>query len=117
MDAVADPLSFSARVRELYPDAVTSSTMRTDGVVGLKARLRDLERRGRPTVRVRLPVADGAKVAALYREGEVLGRQDGADEVELTVRLDRWQVDRLKGEGVEVRESGEGKGFKRASGA
>jgi GTP-binding protein HflX len=117
MDAVIDPLSFSARVRELYPDAITTSTMRTDGIVGLKARLRELEREGRPTVRVRLPVADGARVAALYREGEVLGREDGADEVELTVRLDRWQVDRLRGEGVAVVEGGEGRGWRRASGA
>ena len=74
-------------------------TMRTDGIVALKARLRELERAGRPTVRVRLPVTDGARVAALYREGEVLGREDGADEVELTVRLDRWQVERLRGRG------------------
>jgi hypothetical protein len=67
-------------------------------------------------VRVRLPVAAGARVAALYREGEVLGREDGADEVELTVRLDRWQVERLKGEGVAVTE-GERHGLRRASGA
>jgi GTPase len=117
MDAVTDPLAFAARVRELYPDSITTSTMRTDGVVGLKARLRELEREGRPTVRVRLPVADGARVASLYREGEVLGREDGADEVELTVRLDRWQVERLRGEGVVVVEAaGEG-GLRRASGA
>ncbi len=117
MDAIADPLSFSGRVRELFPDAITSSTMRTDGIAGLKARLRQLEREGRPTVRVRLPVADGARVAALYREGEVVGREDGADQVELTVRLDRWQVDRLRGEGVEVTESGEGDGLRRATSA
>lgn len=117
MDAIADPLSFSGRVRELFPDAITSSTMRTDGIAGLKARLRQLEREGRPTVRVRLPVADGARVAALYREGEVLGREDGADQVELTVRLDRWQVDRLRGEGVEVTESEEGDALRRATSA
>jgi GTP-binding protein HflX len=116
MDAVVDPLAFAARVRELYPDAVTGSTMRTDGIVGLKTRLRELERKGRPTVRVRLPVSDGARVAALYREGEVLGREDGEDGVELTVRLDRWQVERLRGEGVAVEESGGGV-LRRASGA
>jgi len=117
MDALPDPLAFAARVRELYPDAVTTSTMRTDGIVGLKARLRELEQRGRPTVRVRLPVGDGARVAALYREGEVLNRADGADEVELTVRLDRWQVERLRGEGVAVSEAEHGKTMRRASGA
>jgi len=117
MDAVVDPHSFAARVRELYPDALTTSTMRTDGMIALKARLRELERRGRPTVKVRLPVADGARVAALYRDGEVLGRTDGADEVELTVRLDRWQVERLRQEGLSVVESGDGKELRRASGA
>jgi GTPase len=117
MDAVPDPLAFAARVRELYPDAVTTSTMRTDGMVGLKARLRALEQRGRPTVRVRLPVGEGARVAALYRDGEVLDRADGADEVELTVRLDQWQVERLRGEGVMVSETGRGKTMRRASGA
>jgi GTP-binding protein HflX len=117
MDAVSDPQSFAARVRELYPDALTTSTMRTDGMLGLRGRLRELERRGRPTVKVRLPIADGARVAAIYREGEVLGRQDGDQEVELTVRLDRWQVDRLKEEGVAVAEMGSGSALKRASGA
>ncbi|HET7426477.1 MAG TPA: GTPase HflX, partial [Gemmatimonadales bacterium] len=116
MDAVTDPLAFAARVRELYPDAITTSTMRTDGTLALKARLRELERKGRPTVRVRLPVTDGARMAALYREGEVLGRADGADEVELTVRLDRWQVERLRADGVTVEEIPE-MGLRRASGA
>jgi GTP-binding protein HflX len=116
MDAVVDPLAFTARVRELYPDAITTSTMRTDGTVALKARLRELERKGRPTVRVRLPVTDGARMAALYREGEVLGRADRADEVELTVRLDRWQVERLRTDGVTVEEIPE-MGLRRASGA
>ena len=60
---------------------------------------------------------ENKRVASLYREGEVLGRQDGADEVELTVRLDRWQVERLRGEGVVVVEAvGEG-GLRRAFGA
>jgi hypothetical protein len=47
----------------------------------------------------------------------VLGRADGPDEVELTVRLDRWQVERLKGEGVAVDEGAVGTNLKRASGA
>ena len=40
-----------------------------------------------------------------------------ADEVALTVRLDRWQVERLKGEGVKVEEAGSGAGMRRALGA
>ena len=66
---------FSARVRELYPGGLTVSTMRTSGLAPLKARLRELERAGRPTVRVRLAMSDGARLAALYREGLDLARQ------------------------------------------
>ena len=115
IDTVPDALAFSARVRALYPGSIITSTMRTDGIAGLKAMLRELEREGRPTVRVRLPVTDGARLAAVYRQGEVLGREDGSDEVELTVRLDRWQVDRLKDEGVAVMEAGEGRTLRRGA--
>ncbi len=102
MDLVSDPVAFAERVRELYPGALTVNTMRTSGLAPLKAKLRDMERAGRPTVRVRLPVSDGARLAALYRDGEVLSRQENGAALDITVRLDRWQVDRLRAEGVEV---------------
>jgi GTP-binding protein HflX len=105
MDLVTDPVAFSQRVRELYPGAVTVSTMRTSGLAPLKAVLREKERAGRPTVRVRLPVSDGARLAALYREGEVLSRQEDGAAIDVTVRLDRWQVERLRADGVEVVEA------------
>jgi GTP-binding protein HflX len=105
MDLVTDPGGFAARVRELYPGAVTVSTMRTSGLAPLKAMLREMERAGRPTVRVRLPMSDGARLAALYRDGEVLSRQENGAALEVVVRLDRWQVDRLRAEGVEVVEA------------
>ena len=73
--------------------------MRTDGLAPLKAALRDLERVGRPTVRVRVPVADGARVAALYRDGEVLARSQTETDYEFVVRLEVWQVNRLRQEG------------------
>jgi GTP-binding protein HflX len=102
MDLVADPAGFANRVRELYPGALTVSTMRTSGLAPLKTVLRERERAGRQVVRVRLAVSDGARLAALYREGEVLSRQEDGAALDVTVRLDRWQVDRLRGEGVEV---------------
>jgi GTP-binding protein HflX len=102
LDLVTDPVAFTARVRELYPGALTVSTMRTSGLAPLKAKLREMERAGRPTVRVRLPVSDGARLAALYRDGEVVSRQEDGAALDILVRLDRWQVDRLRGEGVEV---------------
>jgi GTP-binding protein HflX len=102
MDAVVDPSSFTARVRALHPTSLAASTMRTDGLAAVKAALRDLERTGRPTVRVRVPLADGARLAALYRDGEVLSRSQSDTDYELIVRLDSWQVDRLREEGVKV---------------
>jgi GTP-binding protein HflX len=102
MDAVSDPASFTGRVRALHPTSLTASTMRTDGLAQVKAALRDMERIGRPTVRVRVPLADGARLAALYRDGEVLARSQSDTDYELIVRLDGWQVDRLREEGVKV---------------
>jgi GTP-binding protein HflX len=102
MDAVFDPASFTARVRALHPTGLAASTVRTDGLAAVKAALRDLERTGRPTVSVRIPLADGARLAALYREGEVLARSQSDTDYELIVRLDGWQVDRLREEGVKV---------------
>jgi GTP-binding protein HflX len=104
IDAVPDPAGFAARVRELHPGAITTTTQRTDGLAALKSVLRDLERGGRPTVRVRLPVSDGARLAALYRDGEVLSREDHDSQYDVVVRLDAWQVDRLRSQGVDVTE-------------
>jgi GTPase len=108
MDLVTDPTGFAARVRELYPGALTVSTMRTSGLAPLKSALRELERAGRPAVRVRLPISDGARLAALYRDGEVLSRREDGAALDVMVRLDRWQVDRLRAEGVEIVEASAG---------
>ena len=99
IDLLSDPSQFALRVRELHPGAVMATTMRTDGLSGLKARLRELDRAGRVAVVVRLPVADGAGLAALYREGEVLGVRSVGVEQEVTVRLEPWRAARLKAEG------------------
>lgn len=102
MDAVPEPAAFAARVRELFPDAVMASTIRMDGLDGLKARLREREHVLRPAVTIRLPMTDGARLAALYRQGEVLSMAAVGDQHEVVVRLDGWRVEQLKREGVEV---------------
>ncbi|MDQ3426908.1 MAG: GTPase HflX [Gemmatimonadota bacterium] len=116
IDAVPDPAAFASRVKELYPGAITATTMRTSGLTELKSVLRALERVGRPTVRIRLPVTDGARLAALYRGGEVLGREERGEDYELTVRLDRLQIERLQREGVMVTEAANGRVGQRAAG-
>jgi GTP-binding protein HflX len=102
IDAVADAPGFSRRVRELHPTAIITSTMRTDGLATLKSRLRELDRAGRTTVRIRVPLADGGRLAELYREGEVLSRQEDGEAYELVVRLEPWQVERLRVSGLEI---------------
>ncbi|HEX7024921.1 MAG TPA: GTPase HflX, partial [Gemmatimonadales bacterium] len=64
IDLLPDPAAFAARIRELHPGAVLATTMRTDGVDAVKAALRERVRAGRPTVRVVIPAADGARLAA-----------------------------------------------------
>jgi GTP-binding protein HflX len=100
IDRLADPTSFAARVRQLYPDALLATTMRTDGLSGVKARLRELYRAGRVTVVVRGPVADGGLLAALYRDGEVLNVAPAAEVLEVTVRLEPWRAEKLKEQGA-----------------
>jgi GTPase len=102
IDAVLDAQGFRRRVRELYPTAVITSTMRTDGLAPLKARLRELERAGRVAVKVRLPLAEGARLAELYREGEVLSRDQVGESYEIMVRLEPSKLERLRRAGMEV---------------
>ncbi len=102
MDVVPDASAFAARSRELYPAAVLATTQRIDGLDALKVRLRGIERVGRVTVRVSVPASDGARLAELYRVGEVMAREQDGVMVDLTVRLETWQLDRLREGGVAV---------------
>ena len=102
IDAVPDAAGFTRRVRELHPTAVITTTMRTDGLAGLKARLRELDRAGRVSIRVRVPLTDGARLAELYREGEVLSREQDGDWYDLLVRIAPSRVDRLRQGGLQV---------------
>jgi GTP-binding protein HflX len=95
MDLVADPAAFAARIREIHPDSVLASTMRTDGVEEVKAALRERARAGRPTLRVVVPANDGARLAAVYRAGEVLSRELTPEGVVLTVRMEGWRARQL----------------------
>src|SRR4029078_5414639 len=103
----------TTRVMEVYPDAVLTSTMRIDGLEPLKAALRARAQEIRPPVTVRLPLSHGARLAALYRHGEVLGLAASGDQNEITVRLDGWRVEQLRkagGEGVVSRPRRRGAG-------
>jgi hypothetical protein len=102
MDVVRDADALVARVSELYPAAVFATTQRMDGLDAPEARLEGLERAGRVTARVRVPATDGALLAELYRMGEVMGREQDGSSLDVTVRLETWQVNRLREAGLPV---------------
>jgi len=102
MDQLADPVAFGRRVAAIYPGAVLTTTMRTDGLATLRSALREREQEMRPPTWVRLPLSEGAKLAALYRLGEVMERRDSAEGVDLLVRLPPEELARLRRDGVEV---------------
>jgi 50S ribosomal subunit-associated GTPase HflX len=115
---VPDAVGFTRRIRELHPTAAITSTMRTDGLTPLKLKLRDLERAGRVSVRVRVPLADGGRLAELYRDGEVLSREVNGESYELVVRLEPWRVQQLRAGGLEIVDLGaERARLRRASGS
>jgi 50S ribosomal subunit-associated GTPase HflX len=74
--------------------------MRTDGLAQLKTRLRQLAQAGRVTVRVRVPHADGAVLAELYRAGEVVSREQTDGAYELVVRVEPWQAEEWQRKGL-----------------
>ena len=103
IDAVADPLAFATRARELYPESVVATVMRTDGLQSLKTVLAERAAALRPTIQVEVPVADGARLAALYRAGEVVAREDRGDTVVLTIRTEPWRVEQIRNPGDDGR--------------
>jgi GTP-binding protein HflX len=104
LDQVADPSAFAARVRGLFPEAILASTVRIDGLDAVKGELRRRERLLRPPVTVLVPLADGARLASLYRIGEVVEQTLLDERHAVRVRLAPWQVEQLRREGLEVRE-------------
>ncbi len=102
MDAVPDASAFAARARELYPEALLGTTARIDGLDQVKNELRRRELSLRPPVTVFVPLADGARLASLYRLGEVLDQSIVGERHVVSVRIAPWQADQLRRDGLEV---------------
>ena len=88
VDLLVDPLGFAARMRTTHPGAILGTTVRTDGMVALKTALRERARREKPMVTLRVLSQDGARLAEVYRLGEVVSRRTVDEHEELTVRLE-----------------------------
>jgi len=82
---------------------VLSSTVEPHGLDELRAALLVQLRAQRPEVRISIPVADGEALAAVYRDGEVLGREDREAQVVLVARLPVAALGRLRGRnGIQI---------------
>ena len=85
------------RVNALFDEpAVFVSAQAPGGLDPLREKLLDEVRVGRPEVHLRIPVGDGETIAAIYREGEVLRREEEGATVGLVARLPAAFVGRLQ---------------------
>ena len=94
-DQLVDPEGFEQRVTALFDRPVVVNTVKGTGLDALKVALGERAREARPAVRLVLPAGDGKRIAEVYRLGEVVSREDTAEGVALTVRMEEWQARRL----------------------
>ncbi len=87
-----------------FPEpAVFTSTVERGGLEELVGMLEEHIRRQRPEVRVLIPAADGETLATVYREGEVLSREERGTTIDLRARLPQPTLGRLlQREGVRI---------------
>ncbi len=98
--------SLRARIRTLESTpAVFVSALEPASLDALRDMLKARMLARMAHVMVRIPVADGASIATVYREGEVVEREDAPLVVSLQARLPRSLLDRLRArDGVVVEE-------------
>jgi GTPase len=85
------------RATASYPNrSVFVSTVEAGGVEPLRDLLRERAQSSKPQVRIIVPAAEGAVLAEIYREGEVLEREDEGASIRLRVRLPPAVLGRLR---------------------
>jgi GTP-binding protein HflX len=91
-------------VRALYPQSsVFISAVESGGLKELEARLIEELHSQRPEVHIVIPAIDGEALASVYRDGEVLKREEKGSSIDLVVRLPIPALGRLqRREGVEI---------------
>lgn len=94
------------RVHNLVPDALFVSALAPGGLEPLREALVQAIRNMRPLMQVRVPSQDGAVLAALYREGEVVNQEADGSDLLITVRMDDRLAGRLRQAGVEMTSAG-----------
>ena len=101
-DLLPDRDAFLALVRERYPHAVLTSTVREGGVEDLRRTLKTSAQALRPIAEIRVPVTDGKLLATLHRDAEILHQEQTNGVVTLRARIEARLLGRLRQEGVEV---------------
>ncbi len=101
-DRLPDRDAFLALVREHYPHAVLTSTVRAGGVEDLRRALRTSAQALRPIAEIRVPVSNGKLLAAIHRDAEVIEQIQSNGMVTVTARIEARLLGKLRHEGVEV---------------
>ena len=101
-DLLPDRDAFLELVRERYPHAVLTSTVRDGGVEDLRRALRTSAQALRPIAEIRVPVANGKLLATLHRDAEILHQEQTNGMVTLRARIEARLLGRLRQQGVEV---------------
>jgi GTP-binding protein HflX len=93
-----------ARAQSLFTiPVIFASTMEAGGLDALRERLREEVLQQRPEVDIVIPAADGETLATIYREGEVLRREERDLVISLRARLSRPALGRISQRpGVEI---------------
>ncbi len=100
----AEERALREQVRAVFPQpSIFVSAVEPGGLEALRLRLQDELHALQPEVRLTLPAHDGETLAAIYREGEVISREEDGELIRLVARLPRRTVGRLQRRaGVEV---------------
>ncbi len=102
----AEEAAIRERAEALIGPHVFTSTVEEGGLETLRTTLRDWIRQEWATVELSLPAEAGGVLAEVYREGEVLDREECGASIRLTARLPRGVLGRLRQrEGVAVLEA------------
>ena len=94
------------RASALLDAHVFTSTVEPEGLEPLRLALKNEIRERWPTVQLTIPAAEGGLLAEVYREGEVLAREDQGARIQISVRLPIEVLGRLRAnEEVEIFEA------------
>lgn len=93
----AEEEAMRQRTRNFDPTpALFLSALEPESLEGLKETLKARIRASLTVARISLPAHDGATLATIYREGEVVTREDNGGTVTITVRMPEASLSRLR---------------------